>query len=179
MKHKESALDGLRLGLFRHHFLLLGLGLHLGPLDVLVLLAHLLHELVVVLYYLAALVVDEVLLVLHLSLVVLVLALLGRVQGYSKVVASDIDVGVGLVGVEFDGIFDRLADPLEVELELLDEFLGVGLDLDLLLEVVDAVELFDALRAPHLQLLHQHLAVLCFIGHLMHLLLLFRQVLQL
>lgn len=80
MKHKGSALNGLRLGLFRRHFFLFGLGFKLSLLDVFVFFADFLHELVVVLYYFAALDVDEVLLIINaclcLSLVVLVLWLL-------------------------------------------------------------------------------------------------------
>lgn len=68
-------------------------------------LADFLHELVIVLDDLTSLIIDEVLLIfdvgLHLPLVVLVLVLLLRGKGYSKVVAADVDVGRGFFGVEF------------------------------------------------------------------------------
>lgn len=122
------------------------------------LLPDLLHEFVVVFDDLTSLVVDEVLLILdvglHLPLVVLVLELFVRGKGYSKVVAADVDVGGWFVGVDVDRLVDRLADPLEVQLQLLNDILGVGLYFDLLLKVVDAVELFNALGTPHFQLLH-------------------------
>lgn len=146
------------------------------------LLADLLHELVVVFDDLASLVVDEVFLILdvglHLPLVVLVLELFVRGKGYSKVVAADVDVGGWFVGVDVDRLVDRLADSLEVQLQLFDDVLGVGLYFDLLLEVVDAVELFYAFGAPHPQFLHEHVTLLGFFCHLMHLLFFLGQVLQ-
>ena len=115
---------------------------------------------------------------LHFPLVLFVLVLLVG-KGYSKVVAADVDAGGRLGGgIQLDGLIDRLADSLEVQLQLLDDILGVGFDLYLFLEVVDAVELFYALGAPHSQSLYQHMALLRLFCHLMHLLFFLGQVLQ-